>query len=67
MTFNVENLLGSIAEAEAEEEQLAASVGIHVRGETVFRDARLRDEKDSSRFHWHRCDYTERIFMFLDG
>lgn len=48
------NLLGSIAEAEAEEEQLAASVGIHLRGESVFRDEKLRNEKDDSRFHWHR-------------
>lgn len=50
------NLLGSLAEAEAEEEKLAASVGIHVRGDSVFRDAKLRDEMDDSRFHWHRCD-----------
>jgi len=48
------NLLGEEAENEAEEEELAATVGIHVRGDSVFRDEKLRDERDDSRFHWHR-------------
>lgn len=53
------NLLEEDAEVEAEEEQLAASVGIHVRGDTVFRDEVLRNEKDESRIHFHRyCDST---------
>lgn len=58
---DTENLLGTLAEAEAEEEQLAASVGIHVRGDTVLRDAKLRDETDDSRFHWHRYEKVKEI------
>lgn len=54
--YGTENLLGSLAQAEAEEEQLAATVGIHTRGDTVFRDSKLRDETEDSRFHWHRYD-----------
>lgn len=52
--MDVGNLLGEEAENEAEEEELAATVGIHVRGDSVFRDEKLRDERDDSRFHWHR-------------
>lgn len=56
---HVGNIIEEAAEVEAEEEQLAASVGIHVRGDTVFRDEVLRNEKDDSRIHFHRyCGST---------
>lgn len=57
----VGNLLEEEAVVEAEEEQLAASVGIHVRGDTVFRDEALRDERDDSRFHWHRYCHSSNM------
>lgn len=39
---------------EAEEEQLAATVGIHVRGDSVYRDELIEDENDRQRFYFHR-------------
>lgn len=65
----VGNIIEEAAEVEAEEEQLAASVGIHVRGDTVFRDEVLRNEKDDSRIHFHRyCGSTIvcRVIHFTD-
>lgn len=42
------------AEVEAADEELAKSVGMHIRGSNVIMDADNTDEDSEERFYWHR-------------